>query len=126
MSYDIRPITDAEFPEYSRVIATVFVEPMTDEDVERWHSMTEMDRTLAAFDGDRIVGTAGAISFQLTLPGLEIVPSAGVTAVTVLPTHRRKGVLRSMMQHQLADVRERGEPLAILLASESIIYGRFG
>jgi predicted acetyltransferase len=49
-----------------------------------------------------------------------------VTAVGVNPTHRRRGVLRSMMDEQLRDVHERGEPIAALWASEETIYGRFG
>jgi predicted acetyltransferase len=49
-----------------------------------------------------------------------------VTFVSVLPTYRRRGVLSSLMRRQLADVRERGEPLAILWASESVIYPRYG
>jgi predicted acetyltransferase len=72
-----------------------------------------------------IVGTAAAATFELTVPG-GAVPAAGVTAVGVHPTHRRRGVLRTLMDRQLADVRERGEPAAILWASEPGIYGRFG
>jgi predicted acetyltransferase len=51
---------------------------------------------------------------------------AGVTIVGVLPTHRRRGILRRMMTAQLADIRERGEPMASLWASEETIYGRYG
>jgi predicted acetyltransferase len=43
-----------------------------------------------------------------------------------MPTYRRQGVLSSLMRRQLADVRDRGEPLAILWASEAVIYGRYG
>ncbi len=53
-------------------------------------------------------------------------PTAGVMAVGVLPTHRRRGVLNKLMQRQLADAHERGEPLALLYASEGGIYSRFG
>ena len=53
-------------------------------------------------------------------------PTAGVTVVGTFPTHRRRGVLRSMMRAQLDDVHERGEPIALLWASEETIYGRFG
>jgi len=49
-----------------------------------------------------------------------------VTAVAVAATHRRRGVLRAMMRHQLDDVVRRGEPVAILNASEAPIYERFG
>ncbi|WP_031114597.1 GNAT family N-acetyltransferase, partial [Streptomyces sp. NRRL S-146] len=62
----------------------------------------------------------------LTLPGETIVPAPGVTAVGVLPSHRRQGVLSAMMRHQLGELRARGEFLSVLLASEATIYGRFG
>ena len=46
--------------------------------------------------------------------------------VGVHPTHRRRGLLVRMMEEQLADVAARSEPLAVLTASETAIYGRFG
>jgi predicted acetyltransferase len=71
------------------------------------------------------VATAGIFSYQMTVPGA-ILPAGGVTRVTVLPTHRRRGLLTAMMRRQLDDMHERGEPLAALYASEAPIYGRFG
>lgn len=92
-----------------------------------WWSALELDRCLLALTADgRPVGTAAAHSFELTLPGDTLVPAAGVTAVGVLPSHRRQGVLSAMMRHQLAELRARGEFLSVLLASEASIYGRFG
>lgn len=86
-----------------------------------------MDRNLFAVTADgRPVGTVGAYSFELTLPGGILAPAAGVTAVGVLPSHRRQGVLSAMMRHQLTELRARGEFLSVLLASEATIYGRFG
>ncbi len=78
-----------------------------------------------ALDSDAIVGGAGAFQFDLTVPGGPV-RTAGVTVVGVLPTHRRRGILRELMRTQLEDVHERGEPLAALWASEGAIYGRFG
>ncbi|MFG2191639.1 GNAT family N-acetyltransferase [Streptomyces sp. NPDC048639] len=91
-----------------------------------WRELTELERSVGAWDGGTCVGTAGSFSFRLTVPGGAIVPAAGVTMVSVAPTHRRRGVLRSMMRRQLDDVRAWGEPLAVLTASEPEIYGRFG
>ncbi|MFD5328746.1 GNAT family N-acetyltransferase [Streptomyces sp. NPDC127092] len=92
-----------------------------------WWAALEMDRCLLAVAPDgRPVGTAGAYSFELTLPGEVLAPAAGVTAVGVLPSHRRRGVLSAMMRHQLSELRARGEFLSVLLASEAPIYGRFG
>ncbi|MGW0572755.1 GNAT family N-acetyltransferase [Streptomyces tauricus] len=91
-----------------------------------WSDLTEHDRSLGVWDGDECVGTAGAFTFRLTVPGGASVPTAGVTMVSVASTHRRRGVLTSMMRRQLDDVRSWGEPLAALTASEPAIYGRFG
>jgi GNAT superfamily N-acetyltransferase len=90
---------------------------------ERWLKSFELERMHTALDGDAIV--AGAFTFRLTVPG-GVLPAAGVTLVGVLPTHRRRGILRAMMRAQLDGVHERGEPLAALWASEETIYGRYG
>lgn len=96
------------------------------EERELWRALTEFDRSLGAWDGDVCVGSAGAFSFRLTVPGGAPVPAAGVTMVSVAATHRRRGVLTAMMRRQLDDVRAWGWPLAVLTASEPAIYGRFG
>jgi predicted acetyltransferase len=100
-------------------------EPPDEEWSDRWLKNFELERMHAAFDGAQIVGGAGAFSFRLTVPG-GVLPAAGVTVVGVLPTHRRQGILRAMMRVQLDDAHERGEPLAVLWASEETIYGRYG
>ncbi|GAA2155285.1 GNAT family N-acetyltransferase [Kitasatospora kazusensis] len=93
---------------------------------ELWRGLTELDRSLSAWDGPAQVGGAGAFSFRLAVPGGAVLPAAGVTMVGVLPTHRRRGLLTALMRRQLDDIRARGEALAVLTASESAIYGRFG
>ncbi|GAB3252080.1 GNAT family N-acetyltransferase [Kineosporia babensis] len=92
-----------------------------------WWSALQMERSLIAYTADgRPVGTSGTHAFELTLPGEAIVPAAGVTAVGVVPTHRRQGVLTALTRHQFAQLRSQGQFLAVLLASEAPIYGRFG
>ncbi|MGY1500906.1 GNAT family N-acetyltransferase [Streptomyces sp. QTS52] len=100
--------------------------PESAEERELWKSLTEYDRFVGVWDGDACVGSAGAFTFQVTVPGGASVQAAGVTMVGVAGTHRRRGVLTSMMRRQLDDVRSWGEPLAVLTASEPAIYGRFG
>src|SRR5207247_8268164 len=95
------------------------------EDTERFAQNLDVARMHAAFDDGAIVGGAGAFTFDMSVPGGRV-PAAGVTVVGVLPTHRRRGVLRAMMREQLDDVHRRGEPVAILWASEEPIYTRFG
>ncbi|MFJ6851689.1 GNAT family N-acetyltransferase [Streptomyces sp. NPDC091271] len=100
--------------------------PFSPESREMYTALAEPQRALAHWDGADCVGTAGSYSFRVTVPGGEAVPAAGVTMVSVSSTHRRQGLLTAMMRRQLDDVRSWGEPLAVLLASEPGIYGRFG
>jgi len=86
----------------------------------------ELDRTRVAFESGRMVGVSRTYSFELTMPGGALLPSAAVSWVSVPPTHRRRGVLTRLMAAMHDDARERGEPAAMLTASESSIYGRFG
>lgn len=123
----LRPPTDDEFPAFARQVELGFGEDVTDARIARWRTLTELDRMIAALDGERIVGTAGAWTFTMSLPDADPVPCAAVTVVGVAPDWRRRGVLTRMMRQQLDDVRDRGaEPYAALYASESTIYGRFG
>jgi predicted acetyltransferase len=125
--YPIRPVSPEELDGFHTVGMHAFHgSPLSDEDRQNIASVLEFDRTLAAFDGGTHVGTAAAYSFQLTVPGRPALPTAGVSWVSVLPSHRRRGVLNSLMHRQLADVRDRGEPVAVLWASESVIYSRYG
>ncbi|OAR24636.1 acetyltransferase [Streptomyces sp. ERV7] len=126
---EIRPTTDQDFDLFVDTLHAPFARfPATPaEGVGAWWSALEMDRGLFAVAADgRPIGTTGSYSFELTLPGEILVPAAGVTAVGVLPSHRRQGVLSAMMRHQVAELRARGEFVSVLLASEALIYRRFG
>lgn len=126
MSFRVRACADLD--EFGRAVLGVgqyFGMEPTEERMERFSRNLPLERMHAAFEGDRIVGGAGAFPFDMTIPG-GVVPTAGVTVVGTYPTHRRRGVLRSLMRVQLDDFREREEPLAALWASEDTIYGRFG
>jgi predicted acetyltransferase len=81
---------------------------------------------MTADDAGELVATGGRTHRDLTLPGLATIPVGGLTWISVLSTHRRRGILRRMIECHFDDVLERGESASILIASESIIYGRFG
>jgi predicted acetyltransferase len=124
----VRTITDDELGALLTVVRTAFVDaPPTDEQVELFRTRVELDRAHAAFDEvGRLCGVARAFGTTLTVPGGAAVPAGAVTTVGVLPTHIRRGHLTRLMKRQLADVAERGEPLAALVAAEYPIYSRFG
>jgi predicted N-acetyltransferase YhbS len=99
---------------------------------ERWSeelATLERDRTVFVADPAdpaAIIGSAGAFTFEVSVPGGRTVAAAGVSWVSVYPTHRRRGILRALMTAQLTDIAARHEPVAVLWCSEATIYGRFG
>ena len=126
MDIEVRPCRSVdELRDAVNVISHYFGFENSPEDAERFALWIDVERVHAAFDGDAMVGGAGAFSYRMSVPGGSI-PAAGVTVVGVLPTHRRRGVLRAMMRAQLEDCRARGDLAAYLWASEAPIYTRFG
>ncbi len=125
--FTIRPVTDDEYPAF----VTAFIEGFSDDlpsegFADAIRQTLPPERTLAAFDDDgQIVGTFGGYHLPLTVPG-GLLPMEGTTVVTVFPTHRRMGLLRSMMDTHLSNAAGAGYAIAGLWASESDIYGRFG
>ncbi|CAM5508958.1 N-acetyltransferase domain-containing protein OS=Tsukamurella paurometabola (strain ATCC 8368 / DSM / CCUG 35730 / CIP 100753 / JCM 10117 / KCTC 9821 /NBRC 16120 / NCIMB 702349 / NCTC 13040) OX=521096 GN=Tpau_2776 PE=4 SV=1 [Tsukamurella paurometabola] len=79
-----------------------------------------------AMDGDRTVGTFLSFDQGLTAVGGATVPVRAISAVTVLPTHRRRGILGNHMRDCLDEARANGVAAATLIAAEFAIYGRYG
>ena len=124
---DVRPCASTEeLADALGVIGHYFGLDRSIENAERFLDWIELDRMHGAWDGDRIVGGAGAFPLDVSVPGGKRVPCAGVSVIGVQPTDRRRGVMTALMRAQLDDVHRRGEPLAYLWASEGTIYGRFG
>ncbi|MER0445614.1 GNAT family N-acetyltransferase [Streptomyces sp. Edi4] len=127
MTTQLRVLDPAEWDEwYAAIVAAFGGIPDAEEEVELWRELIVADRSLGVWDGSVCVAATSTFPFRISVPGGAVVPAAGVTGVGVLPTHRRRGLLTAMMRRQLDDVRERGESLAVLTASEPAIYGRFG
>ena len=121
----LRPVTPDEWPTFARAMFDTFAEDVPD-GWDKVPAYAELDRSLSLWEDGRIVATSGIYSKELTVPG-RTVPCAGITWVTVAPTHRRRGVLTAMMRRQLEEAHEKEhEPVAALWASEASIYGRFG
>jgi predicted acetyltransferase len=125
MTIEIRPPAEDELRSTLEAAEAAFGAEVEEQQWEREQKILPASRALAAFDRGRPVGLAAAYAFDLSIPGGEL-PCAGVTWVGVLPTHRRRGILRDFMRRQLEDVHGWGEPVAALWASEASIYGRFG
>jgi predicted acetyltransferase len=121
----IHQAVEADWDAFYRCMSDAFNEDVDEESAAAERLVFEPERALVARRGNDIVGTAGILTRQLTVPG-GVVPAAHVTFVTVAATARRQGVLTRMMKRQFADAAAAGEPVAVLWASESRIYQRFG
>src|SRR3972149_11165133 len=127
MTPQVRTIREDELPAYIDAMTTTFIDrPAVVEIAGDVKGLWDLQRAWAAFDGDRICGTFRSWATELTVPGGGRLPAAAMTNVAVLPTHRRRGVLRAMIAAEHAAVRERGEAVGVLYAAEYPIYGRFG
>ena len=124
-SIDYRPLAPHEFDAFADNLDLAFHEHSTPAKREQWRTLLPLQRTIAAFDGPLLVGTSGAYPQRLSVPGGEL-SCAGVSVVTVRPTHRRRGILTGMMAGLIEQARTFGEPVASLWAAEGAIYERFG
>jgi len=122
----LRPLTVEELPGFLMRSTMAFrSETPPAEAVAARVPSIELDRTLGAFEDGVLVGGARGEGMTMTVPGGSV-SAAGVAGVAVLPTHRRRGILTDLMRRQLADLRERGDAVAMLFTSEGGIYGRYG
>ncbi len=115
----------SEWDDLAQIASTAFNE-MTDEETSAAErARFEPDRFLVARRAGEIAGTSAVLTRRLAIPG-GTVAAGHITDVSVAPTHRRRGVLSTMMGRLFADIRAAGEPIAVLWASEARIYQRFG
>ncbi|MER6981609.1 GNAT family N-acetyltransferase [Streptomyces carpinensis] len=125
---DVRPITEAEIPDWTRALNTGFLRSpeVSAEEVADRGTYIVPSRTLGAFDAGRCVATFRSFEQELTAVGGTPVAADAISNVTVTSTHRRRGLLTRMMAHDLAAAKERGDVVATLIAAEYPIYGRYG
>ncbi len=121
----MRPINDDEVPAWVEAMRVGFLGHAADGEADFRRPHLDLTRTLGAFDGDRVVGTLRSFTTDMSVPGGSV-SCAALTNVTVAPTHRRRGILTSMITRDLSDSVERGEIVGALIAAEYPIYGRYG
>jgi predicted acetyltransferase len=127
VSIETRRIRDEELPEFVETMSAAFLErPDVEKVIAQVRPLWDLERVWGAFEDGRMCGTFRSWSTELTVPGGEGIPAASVSAVSVLPTHRRRGILSGLVAAEHGAMRERGEAVAMLYASEYPIYGRFG
>lgn len=126
MSIEVRYATEAEFAAAAELDGASFGLGYDEDSLADARNELHTDRLLVALDGGRIVGISAELPFELTLPGGALVPATGLTWVSVEVTHRRRGIVRALIERQLRASAAAGDAAVLLYASEGGIYGRFG
>jgi predicted acetyltransferase len=126
MTISFRTAVEADWPSICKADGRAFGSTWTPDDMASARTIHEIDRFEVALEGSEVVGVCGAYSLLVTMPGGAQLPMGGLTWVSTAATHRRQGVLTELMARSLADVDRRGEPVAMLYASEGGIYERYG
>jgi predicted acetyltransferase len=124
---DVRVLSgDDELRAGARVVSATMLGSVNPEVTDHWASLWDGGVTHGAVTGDgTVVGIVRWFPSEVSMAGSSL-PTACVTAVAVLGTHRRQGLLRRMMRDQLDSVAEAEVPIALLVAAEWGIYGRYG
>lgn len=126
--------TDADWPEIIDLDARAFAlpSPLPRDEITEFRAKVPDEATYLIRDTGTVPGSSTIVAFALyydlplTVPGGAVASAAALSWVSVSATHRRRGLLRRMIDAQFADWREGGHPVAILTASEGTIYERFG
>lgn len=122
----LTPLTPEQFDAFDLAEQRGFQEEKPPEHRDLDREIVDTARYFGFTVDGRWVSTFGSFARRLTVPGGAAIPVSAVTSVTVHSAYRRRGLLRQSMAHEFARCRDRGEPIALLYASESSIYGRFG
>lgn len=127
-SIEIRTLAEQDVADWARAVSVGFHEAPSASaaEVAARRPAYDLARTRGAFDRGRCVATFRSMPRRLTVPGGAAVPASAVTNVTVTGTHRRRGLATRMMAADLADAKERGDAVSILVSAEYPIYGRYG
>lgn len=125
MGYDIRYAREDEFESVAELDGANFGFHYSDQELADARLDVDPARIRIAAEGDEIVGISAELPFAMTMPGGADVPVTGLSWVSVEVTHRRKGVLRAMVEQQARDRAAAGDAALILAASEGGIYGRY-
>jgi len=125
MPIEIRPARGDELDRVHFVVAYSFSGDRTDEGRQRMRHVEEMAPPIILLDDGEIVASLRLFDFTMLVNGAPI-GLGGVSSVSCLPEHRRKGHVGRLLRHALEQMRERGQPLSGLYTPHPDLYRRYG
>lgn len=123
----VRTLHDDERLAAAKLVNVGMLGTLAEDANQAWADIIDAKHCIGAFsETGQLVGLTRDLPTEVSVPGGAQVPAAGVTAVAVLSTERRRGHLTRLMHAQLQRLAEEGVSIATLIAAEWPIYGRFG
>lgn len=132
LEYALVDIEGDGFPAFLSSVARGFLgEEPTKEQVENSREGLRGRRLIGVYDRagdqpDAPVATVDSWVSELTVSPGRTIPLWSISAVTVAPTHRRRGIATAMLTGELRAAAAAGYALAGLTVTEATIYGRWG
>lgn len=124
MTIEIRPATEAEMGQLGLLTSYVYGGAAGDGEDNLAAASNRPEWTLCAFEGARMVASYSTIPFTMRANG-NAMAMAGVSVVGTLPEYRRQGLLRRITERSFRQMREAGQSVAALWASQAAIYQRY-
>ena len=123
--FDVRPATAEEMGAVGTLSGYAYGGAFGDGPETKTATANRPEWTLCAFDGDRLASSFVTIPFTARMNGRPM-PYGGVSGVATDPEYRRRGLVRRLMTESTEAMRDRGQTIAGLWASQAAIYQRYG
>ncbi len=122
---ELRPATEDEMGAIGSLTGYVYGGAFGDGPESLTATANRAEWTLCAFDGDRLASSFVTIPFTMRMNG-RAMAMGGVSGVATHPEYRRQGLMRRLLTRATAEMRDQGQSVAALWASQAAIYQRFG
>ena len=125
MPTEIRPAKPEELDDVHFVVSYSFSGDRTDAGRQAMSHVERMANPLVLLEDGEIVAALRVYDLVERINGGHV-RMGGVSSVTCLPEHRRKGHVGKLLRHALSDMRDAKQPLSALYTPHPMLYRRFG
>ncbi len=125
MNVEIRPASAAEMADMGILGGYVYGGSFGDGPDNVIATANLPEWTLCAFVDGKLASSFSNIPFTMRANG-NALPLAGVSTIGTQPEYRRQGLVRRIHTQAFADMRDGGQAVAALWASQAAIYQRYG
>ncbi len=125
MTIEIRPLAPEEMVQLGRMGAYVYGGAFGDGEDNVISASNRPEWTLSAVENGRLLTSLVDIPFTMRANG-NAMPLCGVSTVGTFPEYRRQGLVRRIHTQAFSHMREQGQAVAALWASQAAIYQRYG